>query len=136
MLREDARTDLTCRTRVYVNRSTLVRLEKLIGRNGDALTAPAIRVAVRRLLDDPGDLAADLATIGAVRDLTPETLGPRTNVNFDDDLRDQFDALAGRLDSDRAELMRLAARQLLANPWDLEKAVTEEMLLLRRTTGR
>ncbi|MFD6061254.1 hypothetical protein [Rhodococcus wratislaviensis] len=78
VLREDARTDLTCRTRVYLNRSTLVRREKLISRNGDALTAAAIRVAVRRLLDDPGDLAADLATIGAARDLAPETLGPRT----------------------------------------------------------
>ncbi|KXF52618.1 hypothetical protein AXA44_47115 [Rhodococcus sp. SC4] len=127
VLREDTRTDLTCRTRVYLNRSTLVRLEKLTARNGDALTAAAIRVAVRRLLDDPGDLTADLATIGAARDLTPETLGPRTNVHFDDHLRDQLDALAGRLDSDRAELMRLAARQLLANPHDLEKAVTEEI---------
>ena len=111
VLREDARTDLTCRTRVYLNRSTLVRLEKLIGRNGDPLISAAIRVAIRRLLDDPGDLTADLATIGAVRDLTPETLGPRTNVHFDDHLCDQLDILAGRLDSDRAELMRLAARQ-------------------------
>ncbi len=127
VLREDARTDLTCRTRVYLNRSTLVRLEKLISRNGDALTAAAIRVAVRRLLDDLGDLAADLATIGAARDLTPEVLGPRTNVHFDDDLRDQLDTLADQLDSDRAELMRLAARQLLANPRGLEKAVTEEI---------
>ncbi|MFC9839343.1 ribbon-helix-helix protein, CopG family [Rhodococcus sp. NPDC127530] len=144
VLREDARTDLTCRTRVYLNRSMLVRLDRLIARNGDALTAAAIRVAVRRLLDDPGDLAADLATIGAVRDLTPETLGPRTNVHFDDDLRDQLDALAVRLDSDRAELMRLAARQLLANPRDLDQAVTEEIyrgdanraLLLARNTRR
>ncbi|WAM19047.1 CopG family transcriptional regulator [Rhodococcus sp. JS3073] len=144
MLREDARTDLTCRTRVYLNRSTLVRLDRLIGRNGDACTAAAIRVAVRRLLDDPGDLAADLATIAAARDLTPETLGPRTNVHFDDDLRQQLDNLAERLDSDRAELMRLAARQLLANPRDLEKAVTEEIYrgdanrakLLARNTRR
>ncbi|MFC9833701.1 ribbon-helix-helix protein, CopG family [Rhodococcus sp. NPDC127530] len=144
VLREDARTDLTYRTRVYLNRSTLARLEKLISRNGDALTAAAIRVAVRRLLDDPGDLAADLATIGATRDLTPETLGPRTNVHFDDDLRDQLDILAEQLDSNRAELMRLAARQLLANPRDLEKAVTEEIyrgdanrdLLLARNTRR
>ncbi|NHU42972.1 CopG family transcriptional regulator [Rhodococcus sp. A14] len=144
VLREDARTDLTCRIRVYVNRSTLVRLEKLTARNGEALTPAAIRVAVRRLLDDPGDLTADLATIGAVRDLTPETLGPRTNVHFDDDLRDQLDAHAGRLDSDRAELMRLAARQLLANPRDLDQAVTEEIyrgdanrdLLLARNTRR
>ncbi|EKT82538.1 hypothetical protein WSS_A11673 [Rhodococcus opacus M213] len=144
VLRENARTDLTCRTRVYVNRSTLVRLEKLISRNGDAPTAAAIRVAVRRLLDDPGDLTADLATIGTARDLTPETLGPRTNVHFDNELRDQLDALAGRLESDRAELMRLAARQLLANPRDLEKAVTEEIyrgdanrdLLIARDTRR
>ncbi|WP_128642807.1 CopG family transcriptional regulator [Rhodococcus opacus] len=144
VLREDARTDLTCRTRVYLNRSTLVQLEKLISRNGDALTAAAIRVAVRRLLHDPGDLAADLATIGAARDLTPETLGPRTNVHFDDDLRQQLDNLAEQLDSDRAELMRLAARQLLANPRDLEKAVTEEIYrgdanrdkLLARNTRR
>ncbi|WP_237727109.1 ribbon-helix-helix protein, CopG family [Rhodococcus jostii] len=144
MLREDARTDLTCRTRVYVNPSTLVRLEQLISRNGDPLTSAAIRVAVRRLPDDPGDLAADLATIGAARDLTPETLGPRTNVHLDDDLRDQLDTLAGQLDSDRAELMRLAARQLLANPRDLEKAVTEEIYrgdanrarLLARNTRR
>ncbi|WP_041813723.1 ribbon-helix-helix protein, CopG family [Rhodococcus jostii] len=127
VLREDTRTDLTYRTRVYLNRSTLVRLEKLISRNGDARTAAAIRVAVRRLLDNPGDLAADLATIGTSRDLTPEALGPRTNVHFDDDLRGQLDTLAERLDSDRAELMRLAARQLLANPRDLEKAVTEEI---------
>ena len=77
-------------------------------------------------------------------DLIPETLGPRTNVHFDDDLRGQLDALAGRLDSDRAELMRLAARQLLANPRDLEKAVTEEIyrgdairdLLIARNTRR
>ncbi|NDV07957.1 ribbon-helix-helix protein, CopG family [Rhodococcus sp. IEGM 248] len=144
VLREDARTDLTCRTRVYLNRSTLVRLEKLISRNGDAPTAAAIRVAVRRLLDNPGDLAADLPTIGASRDLTPETLGPRTNVHFDDELRDQLDTLAGRLDSDRAELMRLAARQLLANPRDLDQAVTEEIyrgdanrdLLIARNTRR
>jgi predicted transcriptional regulator len=144
VLREDDRTDLTYRTRVYLNRSTLVRLEKLISRNGDARTSAAIRVAVRRLPDDPGDLAADLATIGAARDLTPETLGPRTNVHLDDDLRDQLDTLAGQLDSDRAELMRLAARQLLANPRDLEKAVTEEIyrgdanrdLLLARNTRR
>jgi predicted transcriptional regulator len=144
VLREDARTDLTCRIRVYLNRSTLVRLDKLTARNGDALTAAAIRVAVRRLLDDPGDLAADLATIGAARDLTPEVLGPRTNVHFDDDLRDQLDNLAERFDSDRAELMRLAARQLLANPRDLEKAVTEEIYrgdanrgkLLARNTRR
>ncbi|QQZ19511.1 ribbon-helix-helix protein, CopG family [Rhodococcus sp. 21391] len=127
LLREDTRTDLTYRTRVYLNRSTLVRLEKLISRNGDALTAAAIRVAVRRLLDNPGALAADLATIGTARDLTPEALGPRTNVHFDDDLCDQLDTLAVRLDSDRAELIRLAARQLLANPRDLEKAVTEEI---------
>ncbi|MDH6292040.1 putative transcriptional regulator [Rhodococcus opacus] len=144
VLREDARTDLTCRTRVYVNRSTLVRLDRLIGRSGDALTAAAIRVAVRRLLDDPGDLAADLAAIGAARDLTPEVLGPRTNVHFDDDLRDQLDNLAERFDSDRAELMRLAARQLLANPRDLDQAVTEEIYrgdanrgkLLARNTRR
>ncbi|SEB66356.1 CopG family transcriptional regulator [Rhodococcus koreensis] len=144
VLREDARTDLTSSTRVYLNRSTLDRLDRLIGRNGDALTAAAIRVAVRRLLDDPGDLAADLGTIGAARDLKPETLGPRTNVHFDDDLRDQLDALAERLDSNRAELMRLAARQLLANPRDLEKAVTEEIyrgdanrdLLIARDTRR
>ena len=144
VLREDARTDLTCRTRVYLNRSPLVRLDRLIGRNGDALTSAAIRVAVRRLLDDPGDLAADLATIGAARDLTPETLGPRTNVHVDDDLRDQLDTLAERLDSDRAELMRLAARQLLANPRDLDQAVTEEIYrgdanratLLARNTRR
>ncbi|PBC51501.1 CopG family transcriptional regulator [Rhodococcus sp. ACPA1] len=144
VLREDARTDLSCRTRVYLNRSTLLRLEKLLSRNGDAPTAAAIRVAVRRLLDDPGDLAADLATIGAARDLTPETLGPRTNVHFDDELRDQLDALAGRLDSDRAEIMRLAARQLLANPRDLDQAVTEEIyrgdanrdLLIARNTRR
>ncbi len=144
VLREDARTDLTSSIRVYVNRSTLDRLDRLIGRNGDALTAAAIRVAVRRLLDDPGDLAADLGTIGAARDLAPETLGPRTNVHFDDDLRDQLDALAERLDSNRAELMRLAARQLLANPRDLEEAVTEEIYrgdanrarLLARNTRR
>ncbi|ANS32472.1 hypothetical protein R1CP_39445 (plasmid) [Rhodococcus opacus] len=144
VLREDARTDLTCRTRVYLNPSTLVRLENLISRNGDALTAAAIRVAVRRLLDDPADLAADLTTISTARDLTPETLGPRTNVHFDDDLRDQLDNLAGRLDSDRAELMRLAARQLLANPRDLDQAVTKEIYrgdanrvkLLARNTRR
>ena len=55
-----------------------------------------------------------------------------------------LDALAGRLDSDRAELLRLAARQLLANPRDLEKAVTEEIyrgdanrdLLIARNTRR
>ncbi|MFD7010829.1 ribbon-helix-helix protein, CopG family [Rhodococcus jostii] len=127
VLREDARTDLTSSTRVYLNRSTLDRLDRLIGRNGDARTAAAIRVAVRRLLDAPGDLAADLGAIGAARDLTPETLGPRTNVHFDDDLRDQLDTLAERLDSNRAELMRLAARRLLANPRDLEKSVTEEI---------
>ncbi len=127
VLREGTRTDLTYRTRVYLNRSALVRLEKLISRNGDALTAAAIRVAVRRLLDNPGDLAADLGTIGTARDLTPEVLGPRTNVHFDDDLRDQLDTLAGQLDSDRAELMRLATRQLLANPRDLDQAVTEEI---------
>ncbi|PQP23419.1 CopG family transcriptional regulator [Rhodococcus opacus] len=144
VLREDTRTDLTYRTRVYLNRSTLLRLEKLIARNGDPRTAAAIRVAVRRLLDDPGDLTADLATIGTARDLTLETLGPRTNVHFDNDLRDQLDTLAGQLDSDRAELMRLAARQLLANPRDLEKAVTEEIyrgdanrdLLIARNTRR
>ncbi|MDF3312171.1 ribbon-helix-helix protein, CopG family [Rhodococcus sp. T2V] len=145
VLREHARTDLTTRTYVYLNRSTLDRLERLISRHGDAPTAAAaIRVAVHRLLDDPGDLAADLTTIGAARDLTPETLGPRTNVHFDDDLRDQLDTLAERLDSDRAELLRLAARQLLANPRDLEKAVTEEIyrgdanrdLLIARNTRR
>ncbi|MDV6245273.1 ribbon-helix-helix protein, CopG family [Rhodococcus opacus] len=144
VLREDARTDLTCRTRVYLNGSTLVRLEKLLSRNGDALTPAAIRVAVRGLLDDPEDLTADLDTIGAARDLTPETLGPRRNVHFDDDLRGQLDALAGRLDSGRAELMRLAARQLLANPRDLDQAVTEEIYrgdanraaLLARNTRR
>ncbi|QYA99876.1 ribbon-helix-helix domain-containing protein (plasmid) [Rhodococcus sp. USK10] len=127
VLREDARTDLTTRTRVYLNRSTLDRLERLISRHGDAPTAAAIRVAVRRLLDEPGDLAADLTTIGAARDLKPETFGARSNVNFDDDLRDQLDNLAERLDSNRAELMRLAARQLLANPRDLDQAVTEEI---------
>jgi predicted transcriptional regulator len=55
-----------------------------------------------------------------------------------------LDALAGRLDSDRAELIRLDARQLLANPQDLEKAVTEEIyrgdanrdLLIARNTRR
>ncbi|WP_280784994.1 CopG family transcriptional regulator [Rhodococcus opacus] len=48
-------------------------------------------------------------------------------MQFDDDLRRQLDVLAERLDSDRAELMRLAARQLLANPRDLDQAVTEEI---------
>ncbi|QHE72679.1 hypothetical protein GFS60_06324 (plasmid) [Rhodococcus sp. WAY2] len=39
LLREDARGDLTCRTRLHINRSTLVRLDRLTGRNGDVLTA-------------------------------------------------------------------------------------------------
>ncbi|QHE73683.1 CopG family transcriptional regulator (plasmid) [Rhodococcus sp. ZPP] len=124
VLREDARDDLTHRTRLHVNPSTL---DRLTGRNGDVLTAAALRVALRRLLDDPGDLTADLTTIGAVRDLAPEIFGPRTNVHFDDDLRDQLDALAHRLGSDRGELMRLAAQQLLAHPRDLEQAVTDEI---------
>jgi predicted transcriptional regulator len=106
VLRADVRTDLSCRTRVYLNPSTLVRLEKLIGRNGDARTAAAIRVAIRRLLDDPGDLTAYLGTIGAARDLTPETLGPRTNVHFDDDLRGQLDALrSARLEPSRTDAL-------------------------------
>ncbi|WP_213571345.1 ribbon-helix-helix protein, CopG family [Rhodococcus sp. USK13] len=127
VLREDARGDLTRRTRLHVNPSTLVRLDRLTGRNGDVLTPAALRVALRRLLDDPGDLTADLTTIGAVRDLAPEVFGPRTNVHFDDDLRDQLDALARRLGSDRGELMRLAAHQLLAHPHGLEQAVTDEI---------
>lgn len=127
VLREDARGDLTCRTRLHVNRSTLDRLDRLTGRNGDVCTAAALRVALRRLLDDPGDLTTDLAAIGAVRDLAPEVFGPRTNVHFDDELRDQLDALARQLGSDRAELMRLAAHRLLAHPRDLEQAVTDEI---------
>ena len=55
-----------------------------------------------------------------------------------------LDALAGRLDSDRAELIRLAARQLLANWRDLDQAVTEGIyrgdanrdLLIARNTRR
>ncbi|QTJ70443.1 CopG family transcriptional regulator (plasmid) [Rhodococcus sp. ZPP] len=127
LLREDARGDLTCRTRLHVNRSTLDRLDRLTGRNGDVLTAAALRVALRRLLDHPGDLTTDLTTIGAVRDLAPEVFGPRTNVHFDDELRDQLDALVRQLGSDRAELMRLAAHQLLAHQRDLEQAVTDEI---------
>ena len=45
-----------------------------------------------------------------------------------------LDALAGRLDSDRAELLRLAARQLLANWRDLDQAVTEG--IYRRDANR
>ncbi|MHA4854533.1 ribbon-helix-helix domain-containing protein [Rhodococcus sp. MSC1_016] len=127
VLREDARGDLTCRTRLHVNRCTLDRLDRLTGRNGDVLTAAALRVALRRLLDDPGDLTTDLAAFGAVRDLAPEVFGLRTNVHFDDELRDQLDALARQLGSDRAELMRLAAHRLLAHPRDLEQAVTDEI---------
>ncbi|MEU2005157.1 CopG family transcriptional regulator [Rhodococcus sp. NPDC019627] len=127
LVHEEARGDLTCRTRLHVNRCTLDRLDRLTGRNGDVLTAAALRVALRRLLDDPGDLTTDLAAVGAVRDLAPEVFGPRTNVHFDDELRDRLDALARQLGSDRAELMRLAAHRLLAHPRDLEQAVTDEI---------
>ena len=127
--REDARTDNTYRTQAQVNQSDLAAVERLTGRNGTPLPAAAIRLAVRRLLDDPDSLTADLNTIAPRHDVASEVLGRRTNVHIDDDLRTRLDQIAAATGSDRAELIRLAVHHLLTDPdpAELEAAVTEEI---------
>ena len=127
--REDARTDNTCRTQAHVNPSDLVAVQRLTGRNGTPLPGAAIGLAVRRLLDHPGNLTGDLNTIAPRHDTAPEVLGRRTNVHVDDDLRTRLDQTAASSGSDRAELIRLAAHHLLTapDPAELEAAVTEEI---------
>jgi hypothetical protein len=85
-----------------------------------------LRVALRRLLEEPGDLAGDLETIVPLRDLRPEIYA-RANVHFDKPLRDKLDGLAARAGSDRAELMRLAAKRVLEEPGKIEQAVNNEV---------
>ncbi|MFZ2175734.1 MAG: CopG family transcriptional regulator [Rhodococcus sp. (in: high G+C Gram-positive bacteria)] len=127
MLREAERTGLSDRVDVMVNPSSKQRIWHLAGRYGDKLDTALLRVALRRLLDEPGDLTGDLETIAPLRDLRPEIYPARANVHFDASLRDKLDGLAARVGSDRAELMRLAAKRVLEDPGLIEQAVNDEI---------
>lgn len=128
MLREAERTGLSDRVDIMVNSSSRQRIWSLAGRYGDKLNTALLRVVLRRLLDEPGDLAADLESIAPLRDLRPETYPATIKVHFDDLLRDKLDALAARVGSDRAELVRLAARRVLDQPGLIEHAVNDEIV--------
>ncbi|QSE87915.1 CopG family transcriptional regulator (plasmid) [Rhodococcus pseudokoreensis] len=127
MLREADRTGLSDWVDVMVNPSSKQQIWRLAGRYGDKLNTALLRVALRRLLDEPGDLTTDLETIAPLRDLRPEIYPARANVHFDPPLRDRLDALAARVGSDRAELMRLAAKRVLDEPGLIEQAVNREI---------
>ncbi|QHE73749.1 hypothetical protein GFS60_07413 (plasmid) [Rhodococcus sp. WAY2] len=127
MLREAERTGLSEKVEVMVNPSSRHQVWRLAGRHGDKLGTALARVALRRLLDEPGDLTRDLEAIAPVRDLRPETYPARVNVHFDEPLRHRLDALAARVGSDRAELMRLAAQRVLEAPGMIEHAVNREI---------
>jgi predicted transcriptional regulator len=126
MLREAERTGLSDWVDVMVNPSSKQQIWRLAGRYGDKLNTSLLRVALRRLLEEPGDLAGDLETIAPLRDLRPEIYA-RANVHFDEPLRDKLDGLAARVGSDRAELMRLAARRVLEEPGKIEQVVNNEV---------
>ncbi|WP_442972120.1 CopG family transcriptional regulator [Rhodococcus sp. T7] len=127
MLREAERTGLSDKVEVMVNPSSRQQIWRLAGRHGDKLGTALLRVALRRLLEKPGDLSADLENIAPVRDLRPEIFSARVNVHFDAPLRDRLDALAAQVGSDRAELMRLAAQRVLEAPGMIEQAVNREI---------
>ncbi|MFZ2178210.1 MAG: hypothetical protein WAW17_30135 [Rhodococcus sp. (in: high G+C Gram-positive bacteria)] len=58
---------------------------------------------------------------------SPHEIYPaRANVHFDAPLRDKLDGLAARVGSDRAELMRLAAKRELEDPGLIEQAVNDD----------
>ena len=128
MLREAERTGLCDRVDVMINPSSRHRIRHLAGRYGDKLGTALLRVVLRRLLDEPGDLAADLENIAPLRDLRPESYRATIKVHFDDPLRDKLDELAARVGSDRAELVRLAARRVLDQPGLIEHAVNDEII--------
>ena len=127
MLREAERTGLPEKVEVMVNPSSKQRIWRLAGRHGTGLGTALLRVALRRLLDEPGDLTRDLEAIAPLRDLRPEVYSARVNVHFDEPLRDRLDALAAQVGSDRAELMRLAAQRVLEAPGMIEHAVNREI---------
>lgn len=128
MLREAERTGLSGRVDVMVNASSRQRIWHLAGRYGDKLGTALLRVVLRRLLDEPGDLAADLETIAPLRDLRPENYPATIKVHVDDSLRDKIDTLAAQVGSDRTELVRLAARRVLDQPGLIEHAVNDEII--------
>ncbi|MDV7347834.1 hypothetical protein R4255_30870 [Rhodococcus oxybenzonivorans] len=127
MLREAERTGLSEKVEVMVNPSSRHQVWRLAGRHGASLGTALLRVALRRLFDEPGDLTADLEAIAPLRDLRPEIYSARVNVHFDAPLRDRLDGLAARVGSDRAELMRLAAQRVLEAPGMIEHAVNREI---------
>ncbi|MHA4854624.1 ribbon-helix-helix protein, CopG family [Rhodococcus sp. MSC1_016] len=127
MLREAERTELSDKVEVMVNPSAKQQIWRLASRHGDKLSTALLRVALRRLLDTPGDLTADLEHIAPLRDLRPEIFSARVNVHFDAPLLDKLDGLAARVGSDRAELMRLAAQRVLEAPGMIEQAVNHEI---------
>ena len=127
MLHEAGRTGLSDKVEVMVNPSAKHRIWRLAGRHGDKLGTALLRVALRRLLEDPGDLTADLEALAPLRDLRPESHPARVNVHFGNPLRDKLDALAAQVGSDRAELMRLAAQRVLEAPGMIEQAVNHEI---------
>lgn len=128
MLREAERTGLSDRVDVMVNPSSRQRIWSLAGRYGDKLGTALLRVVLRRLLDEPGDLAADLDTVAPLRDRRPENYPARIKVHFDDPLRDKLDELAALVGSDRTELVRVAARRVLDQPSLIEQAVNDEII--------
>ncbi|WP_043827551.1 CopG family transcriptional regulator [Rhodococcus opacus] len=127
LLREAERAGLSDWVDVMVLPSSKQQVWRLAGRYGDKLNTALLRVVLRRLLDEPGDLTRDLEAIAPLRDLRPEIYPARANVHFDDALRDKLDALAARVGSDRAELMRLAAKRVLDEPGMIDQAVTREI---------
>ena len=68
---------------------TSIRRERevvqLASRSGNRLTSALVRVAVRRLLDNRGNLTADLTTVAPVHNLRPETPKARIAVALDDE---------------------------------------------------
>jgi hypothetical protein len=91
------------------------------------LSSALVRVAVRRLLDNPGDLGADLVSVAPVHDLRPVRRTARVDVALDDELLVHLDALAERLGSNRQELAYLAAKRILRFHGNIENRMLDEM---------
>ncbi|MDT2009704.1 hypothetical protein FXW78_48680 [Rhodococcus opacus] len=102
-------------------------MERLADRHGTRLSSALVRVVVRRLLDNPSDIAGDVETVAPVHDLRPVRRAARVDVALDDELLVHLDALAERLGSDRQELVYLAAKRILRFHGHIENRMLDEM---------
>ena len=127
LIDEAAAAGLDEKFKVSLRPSVRRDLEQLANRQGSRLASALVRVAVRRLLDNPGDLTGDLATVAPVHDLRPPPPTARIDVALDDELLAHLDALAERLGSDRQELVYLAAKRILRFHHNIENRMLDEM---------